>query len=137
VLQLGEDLPVIDSRARARRTYFAASAGRLIACHTSRVIVDLYLLAEFEEWRPLLHDLGSCEVKHGMQVAIVSHGPTTWGTLNSKNFKLKKQHARVRWAEVAAALLLLASIAALPTSFPRNQPDRHQLFRKKHCRASI
>jgi hypothetical protein len=29
-------------------------------------------LSEFEEWRPLLHDLGTCDVKHGMQVAIVN-----------------------------------------------------------------
>jgi len=24
------------------------------------------------EWRPLLHDLGTCEVKHGVQVAVVN-----------------------------------------------------------------
>src|SRR6266516_397039 len=29
-------------------------------------------LTEFEEWRPLLHDLGTCEVKHGVQVAVVN-----------------------------------------------------------------
>src|SRR6187401_781972 len=27
-------------------------------------------LEEYEHWRPLLHDLGACEVKHGMRVAI-------------------------------------------------------------------
>src|SRR5256886_11704082 len=29
-------------------------------------------LEEYEKWRPLLHDLGTCEVKHGMQIAIVN-----------------------------------------------------------------
>src|SRR5881275_2197281 len=29
-------------------------------------------LEEYQRWRPLLHDLGSCEVKHGVQVTIVS-----------------------------------------------------------------
>jgi hypothetical protein len=49
-------------------------------------------LAEFEEWRPLLHDLGTCEVKHGMQIDIVNLGsddvgepsaPTTVQTQNA------------------------------------------------------
>ena len=26
-------------------------------------------LEEYEQWRPLLHDLGACEVKHGVRVA--------------------------------------------------------------------
>src|SRR6187399_2849849 len=71
-------------------------------------------LAEFEEWRPLLHDLGTCEVKHGMQVAIVNLWSDDVGNrqLPQKFQALKKQRARVRWAEVAAALLLLAGIAA-------------------------
>jgi len=29
-------------------------------------------LEEYERWRPLLHDLGSCEVKHGMRVSVVN-----------------------------------------------------------------
>ena len=71
-------------------------------------------LAEFEEWRPLLHDLGTCEVKHGMQLAIVNLWSDDVGNrqLPQKFQALKKQRARVRWAEVAAALLLLAGIAA-------------------------
>src|ERR1700745_1342528 len=27
-------------------------------------------LEEYERWRPLLHDLGSCEVKHGARVSV-------------------------------------------------------------------
>src|SRR5207248_5067199 len=29
-------------------------------------------LEEYEHWRPLLHDLGTCEVKHGMRVGIAN-----------------------------------------------------------------
>src|SRR5881396_3847299 len=29
-------------------------------------------LEEYEQWRPLLHDLGSCEVKHGVRIAVVN-----------------------------------------------------------------
>ena len=66
------------------------------------------------KWRPLLHDLGSCEVKHGMQVAIVNLWSDDVGNrqLPQKFQALRKQRARVRWAEVAAALLLLVGIAA-------------------------
>src|ERR1700736_321554 len=29
-------------------------------------------LGEYEHWRPLLHDLGTCEVKHGARVSVVN-----------------------------------------------------------------
>src|SRR5881394_2065166 len=29
-------------------------------------------LQEYERWRPFLHDLGSCEVKHGARVSVVN-----------------------------------------------------------------
>src|SRR5947199_5221497 len=29
-------------------------------------------LEEYEQWRPLLHDLGTCEVKHGLRVSVVN-----------------------------------------------------------------
>src|SRR5205814_8896407 len=66
-------------------------------------------LEQYRQWRPLLHDLGSCEVKHGMQVAIVNLWSDDVGNrqLPQKFRTLRKQRARVRWAEVAAALLLL------------------------------
>src|SRR5206468_3472481 len=71
-------------------------------------------LSEFEEWRPLLHDLGTCEVKHGVQVAVVNLWSDDVGNRQfpQKFQALRKQRARVRWAEVAAAVLLLAGIVA-------------------------
>ena len=93
----------------ARRVMDCGDAGHILL--SRHVAEDL---AEFEEWRPLLHDLGTCEVKHGMQVAIVNLWSDDVGNrqLPQKFQALRKQRARVRWAEVAAALLLLAGIAA-------------------------
>jgi TolB-like protein/class 3 adenylate cyclase/Tfp pilus assembly protein PilF len=93
----------------ARRVMDCGDAGHILL--SKHLAEDL---AEFEEWRPLLHDLGTCEVKHGMQVAIVNLWSDDVGNrqLPQKFQTLKKQRARVRWAEVAAALLLLAGIAA-------------------------
>ena len=93
----------------ARRVMDCGDAGHILL--SKHVAEDL---GEFEEWRPLLHDLGTCEVKHGMQVAIVNLWSDDVGNsqLPQKFQALRKQRARVRWAEVAAALLLLAGIAA-------------------------
>jgi TolB-like protein/class 3 adenylate cyclase/Flp pilus assembly protein TadD len=93
----------------ARRVMDCGDAGHILL--SKHVAEDL---SEFEEWRTLLHDLGTCEVKHGMQVAIVNLWSDDVGNrqLPQKFHALRKQRARVRWAEVAAALLLLAGIAA-------------------------
>ena len=93
----------------ARRVTDCGDAGHIL--FSKHVAEDL---SEFEEWRPLLHDLGTCEVKHGMQIAIVNLWSDDMGNrqLPQKFQALKKQRARVRWAGVAAALLLLAGIAA-------------------------
>ena len=93
----------------ARRVMDCGDGGHILL--SKHVAEDL---SEFEEWRPLLHDLGTCEVKHGMQVAIVNLWSHEVGNpqLPQKFQALKKQRARVRWAGVAAALLLLAGVAA-------------------------
>src|SRR5881394_1921729 len=92
----------------ARRVMDCGDAGHILL--SKHLAEDL---AEVEEWRPLLHDLGTCEVKHGVQVAIVNLLSEDVGNpqLPQKFQALKKQRARVRWAEMAAALLLLAGIA--------------------------
>src|SRR5437773_3185363 len=93
----------------AQRVMDCGDAGHILL--SKHVAEDL---EEYEKWRPLLHDLGTCEVKHGMQVAIVNLWSDDVGNpqLPQKFQALKKQRARVRWAEMAAALLLLAGIAA-------------------------
>jgi len=92
----------------ARRVMDCGDAGHILL--SKHLAEDL---TEFEEWRPLLHDLGTCEVKHGVQVAIVNLWSDDVGNpqLPQKFQALRKHRARVRWAEVATALLLLAGIA--------------------------
>ena len=51
----------------AQRIMGCGDAGHILL--SKHVAEDL---EEYEQWRPLLHDLGTCEVKHGMRVSIVS-----------------------------------------------------------------
>src|SRR5215471_5148200 len=71
-------------------------------------------LEEYDEWRPRLHDLGTCEMKHGVRIGIANLYDDTVGNpqLPNKLRVIQKHRARVRWAEVAVALLVLAAIAA-------------------------
>src|SRR5262249_49465955 len=61
-----------------------------------------------------LHDLGTCEVKHGARVGVVSLYDSGVGNpaLPKKFQALKKRRTQVRWAEVAIGLFVLAAIAA-------------------------
>src|SRR5437899_5229263 len=80
-------------------------------------------LGEYEHWRPLLHDLGECEVKHGMRVSIVNLYADEVGNaqLPKKFQALTKHRARLRWAVMTAALLALAAIVAGVVMFSRNR----------------
>src|SRR5438874_7465456 len=51
----------------AQRVMDCGDAGHILI--SKHVAEDL---EEYEKWRPLLHDLGACEVKHGMRVTIVN-----------------------------------------------------------------
>src|SRR6478736_9994659 len=57
-------------------------------------------LEEYDQWRPLLHDLGECEVKHGMRVGIANLYADEVGNpqLPKKFQALKRHRRRVRWA---------------------------------------
>jgi TolB-like protein/class 3 adenylate cyclase len=93
-------------------------AQRVMACgDVGHILLSKHVaedLAEFDQWRPLLHDLGECEVKHGMRVGVVNlYGDRVGNAESPKKFQaLKKHRARVRWAEVSMALVLLAAIVA-------------------------
>src|SRR5947207_15636490 len=93
----------------AQRVMDCGDAGHILV--SKHVAEDL---GEYEQWRPLLHDLGECEVKHGMRVSIVNlHADQVGNPQLPKRFQaLKKQRTRIRWAGIATALLLLAAIVA-------------------------
>ena len=71
-------------------------------------------LEAYERWRPLLHDLGQCEVKHGVRVHVANLYSDEVGNSHlPKKFQALKKHCRnVHWAEAAIALLVLGAIVA-------------------------
>ena len=93
----------------AKRVMDCGDAGHILL--SKHVAEDL---EEYEKWRPFLHDLGTCEVKHGVRVSVVNLYDDQFGNakLPRKFETVQKRRARVRWAEVAVALLVLAAIIA-------------------------
>src|SRR6266403_590355 len=101
----------------AQRVMDCGDAGHILL--SKHVAEDL---EEYEQWRPLLHDLGVCEVKHGMRVSIVNLYADQVGNpqLPRKFQALKKHRARMRCA-TAAALLALAAVVAGIAMFSHNR----------------
>src|SRR6266481_308377 len=91
----------------AQRIMDCGDAGHILL--SKHVAEDL---EEYEQWRPLLHDLGTCEVKHGVRVSVTNLYSDEVGNpqLPKKFLALKKHRSRVRWAEAAIALLVLAAV---------------------------
>src|SRR5207245_10581339 len=91
----------------AQRVMDCGDAGHILL--SKHVAEDL---EEYERWRPLLHDLGSCEVKHGVRVSVVNLYDVQFG--NAKLTRIfdtvQKRRTRLRWAAMTAALLRLAAI---------------------------
>ena len=100
----------------AQRVMDCGDAGHILL--SKRVADDL---GEYGHWRPFLHDLGLCEVKHGARVAIVNlYADQVGNPQLPKTFQaLKKHTARVRWATTAAVLLALAAFVAGIVVFSR------------------
>src|SRR2546430_6002012 len=93
----------------AQRVMDCGDAGHILL--SQRVAEDL---DQYDPWRPFLHDLGPCEVKHGVRVGVVNlYGDEFGNPQLPKKFQvLKKRRARLRWGALATALLLLGAIVA-------------------------
>ena len=92
----------------AQRVMECGDAGHILL--SKHVAEDM---SEFEQWRPLLHDLGTCEVKHALRIAVVNLWSDDVGNREApQKFRALRKRTRVRWAEAAAALLLSTAIAA-------------------------
>src|SRR5437773_11412279 len=109
---------VIDVTGQANLTGAGLNlAHRVMSCgDAGHILLSKHVaedLEEYEEWRPRLHDLGTCEVKHGVRIGIANLYDSEVGNpqLPNKLRVIQKHRARVRWTEVAAALLVLAAIA--------------------------
>jgi TolB-like protein/Tfp pilus assembly protein PilF len=93
----------------AQRVMDCGDAGHILL--SKHVAEDL---EQDERWRALVHDLGTCEVKHGFHVGVTNLYSDEVGNpqLPKKFQTLQKHRSHVRWAEVAIALLVLGAIAA-------------------------
>src|SRR4026207_1686510 len=90
-------------------------AHRVMACgDAGHILVSKHVaedLEGYQKWRPLLHDLGTCEVKHGERISVVNLYDDQFGNakLPQRFETVQKRRKRVRWAAtMAAALLALA-----------------------------
>ena len=93
----------------AQRVMDCGDAGHILL---SKHVADD--LEQYPRWRSFLHELGQCEVKHGVRIDVFNfYGDETGNPQVPKRFQVFQKHrARLRWTAIAAALLLLVGIAA-------------------------
>src|SRR5437867_5718321 len=83
-------------------------AQRVMDCgDASHILLSRHVAEDLEQsprWRPYLHELGECEVKHGVRVGVVNlYADEVGNTQSPKKFQaLKKRRARLRWVEAVA-----------------------------------
>jgi len=70
-------------------------------------------LAQYPRWRSFLHDLGECEVKHGVRIDVVNfYGDGVGNPQVPKRFQILQKHrAPIRWAVIAAVVVAVALLA--------------------------
>jgi TolB-like protein/tetratricopeptide (TPR) repeat protein len=91
-------------------------AQRVMDCgDAGHILLSRHLAEDLEQyprWRAYLHDLGECEVKHGVRIGVVNlSGDGVGNAATPKKFEtIRKHRAHVRWAAVAVALIVLAAI---------------------------
>src|SRR5438045_7199598 len=92
-------------------------AQRVMDCgDTDHILISKHVaddLEQYPRWRPYLHDLGQCEVKHGARIDVVNfYGDGVGNSQVPKRFQiLQKRRARIRWAAIAALLVAAALLA--------------------------
>jgi TolB-like protein/Tfp pilus assembly protein PilF len=98
----------------AQRVMDCGDAGHILV--SKHVAEDL---EQDERWRPLLHDLGTCEVKHGVRVGVTNlYSDEVGNSRLPKKIQMSRQRKRIGWA-AAAVVLLLAAIAVAVLMFVR------------------
>src|SRR5207244_7771295 len=115
----------------AQRMMDCADAGHILV--SRHVAEDL---EGYEQWRPLLHDLGFCEVKHGVKLQIVNLCTEEAGN-RALPAKLRAQRqgvARTRWILLATSLILLAVVVAAFMAVSR-RAARSSSAVPENCRA--
>jgi TolB-like protein/tetratricopeptide (TPR) repeat protein len=91
----------------AQRVMDCGDAGHILL--SKHVAEDL---APHPRWNRCLHDLGECEVKHGVRLGVVNfYGDEIGNPKVPKQLQvLQKHRARTRWTAIFAALLLFIGV---------------------------
>jgi TolB-like protein/class 3 adenylate cyclase len=102
----------------AQRVMDCGDAGHILL--SKHVAEDL---AEYDDWRPLLHDLGTCEVKHGIKLQMVNLNGAEVGRreLPKKLQMQRRRSARMRGLIGAAVLVAIAALLTGIIILWRNQ----------------
>jgi len=108
----------------AQRVMNCGDAGHILV--SKHVAEDL---EEYDEWRPLLHELGECEVKHGARISVANlYSEELGNPVIPEKLKAaraaaaaKRKRTAFRWVSVGV-LALLAGIAAIGFLFFRYAP---------------
>jgi TolB-like protein len=93
----------------AQRVMDCGDAGHILV---SKHVADD--LEQYADWQPYLHDLGTCEVKHGVRLGVTNLYSDAFGNpqLPKKLQALKKRRTHVRWAKAAIAVLMVGALVA-------------------------
>ncbi|MFL6531172.1 MAG: FlgO family outer membrane protein [Chthoniobacterales bacterium] len=97
----------------AQRVMDCGDAGHILV--SKRVADDI---DDYPEWRPHLHDLGECEVKHGVRLHLFNlygedfGNPAAPGKVECAA-KVARKSSRVRWLIVAIVMALAVVAAAM------------------------
>ena len=86
-------------------------------------------LEEYERWRPFLHDLGTCEVKHGARVASLISTPTKSGIQQLPRKTASGQETSRRCAGLQWQLRCFCRSVAAAFSFLRKETSSFA----RHC----
>src|SRR5437667_6850869 len=92
----------------AQRVMDCGDSGHILL--SKRVADDL---GQYPRWRSFLHELGECEVKHGVRIGVVNfYGDGVGNPQVPKRFQMLQKHrAPIRWAVIAAVVVAVALLA--------------------------
>jgi serine/threonine-protein kinase len=92
----------------AQRVMDCGDTGHILL--SKRVADDL---EQYPRWRSFLHDLGECEVKHGVRIDVVNfYGDGVGNPQVPKRFQIFQKHrGRIGWIAIAAVVVAAALLA--------------------------
>jgi TolB-like protein/Tfp pilus assembly protein PilF len=91
-------------------------AQRVMDCgDAGHILLSRHIAEDLEHsarWRPYLHELGECEVKHGLRIGVVNfYGDEIGNPKIPKELQVFQKHrARMRWTAISTALLLFIGV---------------------------